>query len=56
MFLAIDHGNKQIKTIHHTFSSGLYESSTKPPFGKNVLFYQDKYYTLSDQRIPYMRD
>lgn len=56
ILIAIDHGNKQIKTIHNTFSSGLCESNTKPPFGENVLFYCEKYYTLSEQRIPYMRD
>ena len=56
MLIAIDHGNKQIKTAHKTFSSGLCESDTRPPFGENVLYYNGKYYTLSDQRIPYMRD
>ena len=56
MLIAIDHGNKQIKTTHKTFSSGLCESDTRPPFGENVLCYNGKYYTLSDQRIPYMRD
>ena len=56
MLIAIDHGNKQIKTAHQTFSSGLCESDTRPPFGENILRYKGKYYTLSDQRIPYMRD
>lgn len=56
MLISIDHGNKQIKTIRKTFTSGLCESDTKPPFGQDVLFYKGKYYTLSDQRIPYMRD
>lgn len=56
MLIAIDHGNKQIKTIHKTFSSGLCESDTRPPFGENVLYNNGKYYTLSEQRIPYMRD
>lgn len=56
MLISIDHGNKQIKTIHKTFTSGLCESDTRPPFGRDVLFYNGKYYTLSDQRIPYMRD
>lgn len=56
MLIAVDHGNKQIKTAHKTFPSGLCASNTKPPFGENVLFYQDTYYTLSEQRIPYMRD
>lgn len=56
MLIAIDHGNKQMKTAHKTFPSGLCESDTRPPFGENVLFYKGKYYTLSEQRIPYMRD
>lgn len=56
MLIAIDHGNKQIKTAHRTFTSGLCESDTRPPFGRDVLYYKGKYYTLSDQRIPYMRD
>ena len=56
MLISIDHGNKQIKPIHKTFTSGLCESDTRPPFGRDVLSYNGKYYTLSDQRIPYMRD
>lgn len=56
MLISVDHGNKQIKTTHQTFTSGLCESDTRPPFGRDVLFYNGKYYTLSDQRIPYMRD
>lgn len=56
MLISIDHGNKQIKTCRRTFVSGLRESAAKPPFGKDVLFYDGKYYSLTDQRIPYMRD
>lgn len=56
MLIAVDHGNKQMKTAHKTFPSGVCESDTRPPFGKNVLSYKGKYYTLSEQRIPYMRD
>lgn len=56
MLIAIDHGNKQIKTLHKTFISGLAESSTRFPIGNNILKYKDRFYTLSEQRIPYMRD
>jgi plasmid segregation protein ParM len=56
MLIAIDHGNKLIKCAHKTFTSGLVESDTKPPFGDSILRYKGKYYTLSDRRIPYMRD
>lgn len=56
MLIAIDHGNKQIKCAHKTFTSGLIESHTRPPFGHDILKYKDRYYALSEQRIPYMRD
>lgn len=37
MLIAIDHGNKQMKTIHSKpFVSGLVESITRP-FGSNIL-------------------
>ncbi len=56
MLIAVDHGNKQIKTVHcPPFVSGLTESTQKP-FGRDVLAWQDKYYTLSGQRIPYRRN
>ena len=56
MLIAVDHGNKQIKTESRIFTSGLRESDTRPPFGDDVLKYKGKYFTLSDKRIPYMRD
>ncbi len=37
------------------FISGLTESEVRP-FGMDVLKYKDKYYQISDQRIPYRRD
>lgn len=56
MLIAIDHGNKQMKTIHsRPFVSGLMESTTRP-FGSDILEYQGKFYSLSNQRIPYKRD
>lgn len=56
MLIAIDHGNKQIKTINcKPFTSGLLESDTQP-FGKDVLMYKGKYYQVTDQRIPYRKD
>lgn len=56
MLIAIDHGNKQIKTVNcEPFTSGLLESDTQP-FGKGVLRYQGKYYQITDQRIPYRKD
>lgn len=56
MLIAIDHGNKQMKTVHRTFTSALKESDTRPPFGEEVLEYNGKYYSLTGNRIPYLRD
>ena len=36
MLIAIDHGNKQIKSAHKTFTSGLCVSDM-PPFGKDKI-------------------
>ncbi len=56
MLISVDHGNKLIKILHHPpFTSGLQESDV-PPFGGETLKYQEKYYTLSEKRIPYHRD
>lgn len=56
MLISVDHGNKQIKTVHQEpFTSGLTENDVRP-FGADVLEYRGKYYSLTDQRIPYRRD
>ena len=56
MLIALDHGNRQMKSKSKIFTSGIFESDTKPPFGDEVLRYNNRYYSLSDKRIPYMRD
>lgn len=56
MIIAIDHGNKQIKTVHKTFTSGLISSDIPFPLTSDTIQYNGKYYTLTDERIPYMRD
>ena len=56
MLIGIDHGNKQIKSVHCLpFVSGIQQSITKS-FGKDILLYDGLYYTLSNQRIPYRKD
>lgn len=56
LIIGVDQGNKQMKTVNcPPFISGLKESRTKP-FGKDILEYQDRFYLLSNQRIPYKRD
>ena len=52
MLIAIDHGNKQVKTVHgNAIVSGVQKSKTRP-YGRDVLKYGGSYYTLSAQRIP----
>lgn len=53
--IPMDHGNRNLKTAQHVFTSGLIESDCKPVLG-DYLYYNGRYYTLSEQRIPYMRD
>lgn len=56
MLIGVDHGNKQIKTVHCSpFISGLQQSIAKP-FGNEILKYRGLYYTLPDKRIPYRKD
>ena len=56
MIIAIDHGNRQIKGLgYEPFTSGFVESESQP-FGNDVLKYKNRYYQLSEQRIPYHRD
>lgn len=56
MLISVDHGNKQMKTKNHIFTSGLYESDTVPSFGQDILKYNGKYYSIIQKRIPYMKD
>lgn len=54
--VAVDHGNRNMKTCHFIFTSGLNVLDKKPARGERYLQYEGKYYTLSEQRIPYQRD
>lgn len=56
MLIAIDHGNYAIKTVHHSFVSGLSEHTVRPPMTDEILEYEGKYWTLSGRRLNYMRD
>ena len=55
IIIPMDHGNRNLKTAQHVFTSGFIESDCKPVLG-DYLYYNGRYYTLSEQRIPYMRD
>ena len=56
MIISVDHGNKAIKTPHFHFTSGLVVSDSKPGFNTDWLCWDGKYYTLTEQRIAYLRD
>ena len=55
LMVAMDHGNRNMKTENYIFTSGLVESDCRPALG-DYLRYQDKFYSLSEQRIPYRTD
>lgn len=56
MLFSIDHGNSAIKTPNFVFTSGLVDYPVRPPVEADVLEYGGKFWTLSGQRIAYMRD
>ncbi len=53
--IPLDHGNRNMKTAEEVFTSGLAESDLKPVLGE-CLQYNGKFYSLTGERIPYMRD
>ncbi|MDD2981158.1 MAG: ParM/StbA family protein [Hespellia sp.] len=54
--IAVDHGNKNVKTTHHVFTTGVEVSDLRPGRGTTYLEYEGRYYTLTTQRMPYQRD
>ncbi len=55
IIVPIDHGNRNMKTEHKIFTSGFVEGDCRPALGE-YLHYNGRYYTLTEQRIPYMRN
>ena len=54
--ISIDHGNRNIKTLNHVFSSGYVESSILPSIGGDILQFNNKEYTIVDQCMPQQID
>ena len=54
--IAVDHGNRNMKTCNKVFTTGIEENDLKPSRDTEYLTYQGQYYTLSSQRMPYQRD
>ncbi len=57
ILIAVDHGNYAIKTPHISFSSALLELSSKATIhDTDTIEYRGRVWTLSGERIRYMRD
>ena len=56
MLFSIDHENSAVKTPNFVFTSGLADYPVRPPVETDVLEFGGKFWTLSGQRIAYMRD
>lgn len=56
MVISIDHGNKQIKTVHKVFVSGLVKSDVRPALGEEYILYNNQYYSLTEHGLAYRRD
>lgn len=56
MIISVDHGNKSIKTPNALFTSGLIVSEGLQGFKTDYICWNNKYYTLTEQRIAYIID
>ena len=56
MIISVDHGNRSIKTPTFLFTSGVIASDNKFGIKSDYVFWDGKYYTLTEKRISYMRD
>lgn len=56
MIIGIDNGNSQTKTANCVFKSGVKSHDLKPPMAHDLIMFDNKYYTLKNERSVYMRD
>ena len=54
--VSIDHGNRLTKTITHVFPSSFMENKHIPSIGGDILKYEGKTYTITDQSLPVLND
>lgn len=54
--IGIDHGNGFIKGANCLFRSGIRHYGNEPTFSEHVLFYEDAYYVIGEQRRAYAPD
>lgn len=56
MIIAVDHGYGNMKTANHCFPSGILVHEGEPTFLDNLLFYEDRYYTVGVGHKAYRPD
>ena len=56
MIIAVDHGYGNMKTANHCFPSGILVHEGEPTFLDNLLFYEDRYYTVGVGHKEYRPD
>jgi len=54
--IPIDHGNRNIKTLNHTFAASIKEAGHLPEMGADTLIYNGKEYALVDKRMAQKTD
>ena len=54
--VGIDHGWKNMKTVHSTFTSGVKELTRLPAIYENVLEYEGKFYRVDGERMEVKAD
>lgn len=53
---SIDHGNEYIKTLHNIFPSAVSVYDYEPPMANEWVYFNDRYYCLSNDTKGYLRD
>lgn len=56
MLIPVDHGNRNMKTVHHVFTSGLIENPHMIVADNDVIELGGMTYSLSNERLLYKRD
>lgn len=54
--ISVDTGNRLIKTPHVSFNTGIVRHGKRPPAIKTDMLYFGEYFTITEQRTPYLKD
>ena len=56
VIIGIDHGYGNIKTANHIFRTGIISHDSEPPFTRNMLVYDGKYYSIGEGHKEFKAD